>query len=103
MEEYPASYVARPRPLIFLSGFAAGNSIEEPDNERPFKHGPRISSKSPLVASDTADRLMHELLTFDPGNLPVGTNLKPMHFRVKTIGRVCKSSTKRRTTNSAYD
>lgn len=93
MEDYPASYVARPRPLLALSGFAAGTpgGADDVENQRPFRHGPRISSGRPLLDGDFANRLMQEFLAFDPGNLPTSADLRPMHFRMRPIGRVGKS------------
>lgn len=88
MDAYPPSYVARPRPLVLLSGFATGPPVPPSEPERPFRYGPRLSSGSPLVDGELASRFLREFLAYDPGDRPTEADIKPMHFRVKAVGRV---------------
>ena len=91
MNDYPSSYVARPRPLFVLSGFETGPQQEE--IAVPLRNGPQITSSSPLCTGQYATQILNEFLRFDPDRLPSETGNAPADSRtiqvtVKPIGRV---------------
>lgn len=90
MEDYPASYVARPRPLVVLSGFDSSDYITV--SSELLRNGPQISSDSPIITGEHGKRLLEGFLALDSdGSKDTGQSSTAPQFRVKATGRVNKT------------
>lgn len=94
MNDYPSSYVARPRPLFVISGFAT--TVQRDETAPPLRNGPRIVSSSPLCTGNYAKQILHTFLQYDPeqtssdsGNVPGDS--KTIQVKIKTAERVGQS------------
>lgn len=91
MEDYPASYVARPRPLLVLSGFDVGD--DGTSSLELLKNGPSISSDSPVISGEHGKNLLKDFLALDSNGLKdVAQPAINLQFRIKAVGRVKKTA-----------
>ena len=93
MEDYPASYVARPCPFVLLSGFhEPPEAVALPDI---LRNGPLVGSQGSALKGQYAQMLLQQFLEFDcatanqkyAGRGPRGL------FRLSAAGKVCLSTT----------
>jgi len=93
MEDYPASYVARPCPFILLSGFDEAPEVAVlPDI---LRNGPLVGSQGPALKGQYAQMLLQQFLAFDhaTGNQKYAGRGPRGPFRLSAAGKVCLSTT----------
>jgi len=93
MEDYPASYVTRPCPFIFLSGFA--ESPEAATRPEVFRNGPLVGSQATALTGQYAQTILQQFLAFDcAASNPQYAGRGPRSlFRLLSAGKVSPRTT----------
>jgi hypothetical protein len=87
MDDYPSSYTARPRPLLFLAGL--GNEVDASSVPEKLKSGPKVELRGPSVAEEYGAVILKQFQAHDvrdPIKPRIGSDA--LQFRIRAIGKV---------------
>lgn len=96
MDAYPSPYVLHNLPFVVLSGLGAAPELEPQQSFQALLPGhasTTINAEIPPVASDRAEKLLQEFLSYDGTNASwearrLDSRENTARFRMRAVGRV---------------